>query len=295
MRETIRVTIAQNTDGSKTTEQFAKLFNHDMGMKYLEPGKMLECFQRSLKVAKNTNADFLIFPELFLPNRYLFRHVIKESEESRIIIMGGLEWKQNLEKNGKRVINNNGFIAIPSTFDKESPNPKEKATVIPIPKIYASPHEAPFLERYGYEFEGGNRIYLFKSSVLGNWAILICYDYLHLPFQTLLQSKIQTLFVIAYNTDINYYLSLSDSLHRMLFCNVVVCNTGNIGGSHAYSPFRDQNKRNVYQVMGNQIDAAVTIELPLKSIYDEQKGLRHSDAKPDFIKKAPDFGKTFFV
>ncbi|MEC2076120.1 hypothetical protein [Metabacillus fastidiosus] len=146
-----------------------------------------------------------------------------------------------------------------------------------------------------YPNREGNRIYLFKSSELGNWAILICYDYLHLPFQVLLQSKIQTLFVIAYNTDINYYLSLSDSLHQILFCNIVVCNIGNIGGSHPYSSFREQNKRNVYQVIGNQIDAAVTIELPIKSIYDDQNNLRPPDAKPTFIQKSPDLWKKIFV
>lgn len=294
MKQKIRITIAQTIDGSKSSSEFLSLLDKDNGMKYLEPWRALEDFQKSLKVAKSTNADFLIFPELFLPRQYLYRQVAKEAEESRIIILGGLEWNQTFERNGIKFITNNGFIAVPSVLDKQSPKPKEKSIIIPIQKLYASPYEPPFLERHGYEFGGGNRLYLFKSKELGNWAMLICYDYLNLPIQTLLQSKIQTLFIMAYNKDIKYYLSLSDSLHRILFCNIIVCNTGYYGGSHAFTPYRDANKRNVYQVIGNQIDATVTIELPLKSIIEEQIGERAIDEEPRFVQKAPDYGKMIF-
>lgn len=294
MKDTIRVTVAQTIHESNKNKDFQSLLDIENGMKYIRPAEALREFQKSLKVAKSTEADFLIFPELFFPKEYLYKQIAKEAEESRIIILGGQEWNQTYERNGKKIIRNNGFIAIPSVLEKQSPKPKEKPIIIQFPKIYPSPGEESFVKDCGYEFESGSRLYLFKSKILGNWAILICYDYLNLPFHTLLQSKIQTLFVIAHNRDTRYYLSLSDSLHRMLFCNVIVCNTGYYGGSHAFTPYRDPNKRNVYQVIGNKIDATVTLELPLKSIYEEQKNIRPRDAEPRFVQKAPDYGNTYF-
>ena len=292
MKDTIKVTIAQYTDGSKTKEEFSKLFDRENGMKYLRPEKQLDKFYKGVRIAKQDGADFLVFPELFIPNEYVDKHIMNECESSKMVIIGGLEWVYKGPINGKKMIENQAFVAIPSTLNKNVQTLNERATIIKIPKLFPAPAEKDFLNKAGYQFVHGNRIYLFKSEKLGNWAVLICVDYLNLPVQRLLQTRIQTLFIVAYNKDIDYFHSLSDSLHRILYCNVIVCNMGNYGGSHAFVPYRDRHKRNVYKNIGNHVNAAVTIELPLKLIADAQKAPSDQVSK-ELVSRPPDYGLAY--
>lgn len=292
MKEIIKITVAQYTDGSKTKEEFSNLFDHKNGMKYLNPEKQLDKFYKGVRIAKQDEADFLVFPELFIPNEYVYKHIMNECENSKIIIIGGLEWIYKKNINGRKIIENQAFVAIPSTLNKNAQVLNERATIIKIPKMFPAPAEKEFLNKSGYEFVHGNRIYLFKSRKLGNWAVLICVDYLNLPIQRLLQTKIQTLFIVAYNQDIDYFHSLSDSLHRILYCNVIVCNMGNYGGSHVFVPFRKRHKRNVYKNIGNHVNAAVTIEIPLKLIATAQKVSSEKVSK-ELVSRPPDYGLAY--
>lgn len=284
------MTIAQVTDGSRTKEEFLKLFDDQNGMKYKNPERQLTYFYKGAKVARQDKANFLVFPELFLPNRYVKHYVAHEAENSRTIIIGGLEWLEQQPRNEVRIIENHAFIAIPSVLNKQSSLPFSQATIIKIPKMFPAPEEENLLKSKNYKFQMKNRVYLFESSVVGNWAVLICFDYLNLPIQKLLQTKIQTLFVVSYNKDLGYFHTLSDTLHRILFCNVVVCNSGNYGGSHSFTPYRNPHKRKRYEIAGNQVNAATTIELPLKSLADEQRAKpNHHNEK--FMHKPANFNE----
>lgn len=137
-------------------------------------------------------------------------------------------------------------------------------------------------------FSPGNKMYIFNSKEYGSWAVLICVDYLNLPIHQILQKKIQTLFIVSFNKDLNYYYAMSESLHRLLYCNIVVCNAANYGGSHAYSPYRDSFKREVLKLSGNEIETAVTINLPLRKIQEIQQ-LPWSNEFDAFAKKPADY------
>ncbi|RIW28209.1 hypothetical protein D3H55_22155 [Bacillus salacetis] len=288
MEKLVKVTVAQVTDGSTNSSSFLNLFDIENGLKYKEPHNQLNRFFKGVKVAKEDNSNFLVFPELFLPHQYLKNYVSHVAEKFRFIIIGGIEWLESREQNGNRTIENHAFIAIPSVLEKGSKTPHSKATIIEIPKMFPAPAESVMLDLHKYQFQGENKIYLFESKALGNWAILVCFDYLNLPVQKLLQAKIQTLFVVAYNSDLGYFHTLSDTLHRILFCNVVVCNTGNYGGSHSFTPYRSPHKRQRYEISGNQVDAITTIELPLKDLAKEQKAESH-EHNSDFMHKPANF------
>lgn len=295
LKDKIKVTIAQFSDQSidkcsiTYNSNFESQFEPENKIKYNYPKKQLEKFFKALNVASKENADFLIFPELFMPSDYVNKYVSTSSQKHSIIIIGGMEWNHHQTINGKKYIRNQGFISLPIVNDNSSQNYYTKAHVLFFSKLYPAPTEMEYLSKNGYYFENGNKVFLFSSKKFGNWAILICIDYLNLPIQVLLQGKIQTLFVIAYNKDVEYYYSLSDSLHRILLCNIVVCNTGVFGGSHAYTPLRKKHLRNVFQTRGNDVNTAVTIELPIKQLKEEQK-CKKQYSNSLFIKKSPDYG-----
>ncbi|GED33832.1 hypothetical protein P9G84_25450 [Brevibacillus centrosporus] len=294
MRETIKITVAQ----AGHPGEFNTWYDRSRRYRFQNPAKQLDFFYKAVETAKQDKSDFLVFPEFFLPREQLYTYVRAVCRENRFIIIGGLEFGpfSASVNESDTPVNNDAFIAIPSVIghnEKEVEVREKNANIIVVPKIMPADEEEKMLQAAGLRFQHGNKIYLFQSQEVGDWAVLICADLLNLPIQFLLQSKVQTLFVVAYNTDVEGFASIADSLQRLLLCNVIICNTGNYGSSLGFSPFREHYKRDVMRLKGNQIDATVTIELPIKSIYQAQQGISDKDqnGKNKFIKRPPDFGK----
>ena len=131
-----------------------------------------------------------------------------------------------------------------------------------------------------------------QSKVLGAWAVLVSHDSLTLPVQKLLQGKIQTLFVVSYNKDVNAFAAIADTVERLLLCNVIVCNTGRYGSSLAFSPYRDRHKRYALKVVGNHVKTAITVKLPVKELVNVQNRERDfliKEDKSEILKRPPYF------
>src|SRR5699024_12588050 len=95
-----------------------------------------------------------------------------------------------------------------------------------------------------------------------NLLFRIFLEYLNLLIKIMIKKKIHTLFIVAYNKDLNFYYSISESIHSILYCNVVVCNSANYGGSHAFTPYRESYKREVLKLHGNEMEIEATVTLP---------------------------------
>ncbi|PIC81630.1 hypothetical protein CSV75_07635 [Sporosarcina sp. P18a] len=283
MKEDIKVTIGQI--GNDNFSDLEKL-DPNNGLSYKQPKVMWEKIRKAIEVARQEKSDFLILPEITVPNSYISSHIPTICNAHNLTIIGGVEFYHKSTINGKRFIQNEAFIAVPGP--KAELGMREKAMVWRVPKIYPATTEEAIIKKEGYHFLPGNKLYLFKSKEFGNWAVLICVDYLNLPIHQILQKKIQTLFIVAFNPDLNYYYSISDSLHRILYCNIVVCNISNFGGSHVYTPYREAYKREVMKLHGNKVETAVTIQLPLKILKEIQEApqSKHFDG---FIKKPSDY------
>src|SRR5699024_2332834 len=208
------------------------------------------------------------------------------SNENNIIIIGGVEFYHKYNYADSRYVQNEAFISIPGS--KNDLGLREHATVWRVPKLYPATNEENMIRDEDYHFVPGNKLYVFNSQKYGAWAVLICVDYLNLPLQKLLQKKIQTLFIVASNRDLNYYEAMTESLHRLLYCNVIVCNNANYGGSHIYTPYRESYKTEALKLLGNNVETSVTVELPIRMIKEIQHShrLKRFDG---FAQKPPDY------
>lgn len=283
LKETIKVTVGQI--GNHDIEEKDR-FDALKGLSYKSPEVMSNKISKAVEIAKEDKADFLILPEIMVPREYVRSHIPTLCNENNLIIIGGIEFYHKSTHNNSKYIQNEAFIAVPGAVNNK--NIRERAMIWRIPKIYPAFSEEKTIKDTGYHFSPGNKLYIFKSKEYGNWAVLICVDYLNLPIQQMLQKKIQTLFIVAFNKDLNYYYAMSESVHRTLFCNVVVCNAANYGGSHAFTPYRDRFKREVLKLHGNKIEAAVTVTLPLRKIKEIQVASRTVEFN-DFAKKSSDY------
>ena len=54
-------------------------------------------------------------------------------------------------------------------------------------------------------------------------------------------------------------------------CNVVICNIGQFGDSLAYSPYKKDYKRMIYRNQGANLFSTQVIDLPVKSLIEDQK------------------------
>ena len=123
--------------------------------------------------------------------------------------------------------------------------------------------------------------YIINAGVYGNIGIAICADFYDIERFVLYKGHIHHLFIIAYNIDKNSFGVLAEAISRLLFCNVVICNTGHYGDSLAYSPYSKDFRRVIFKASGAKLYAAQTIELPVRKLDEEQ-----SEAHKFFSKAA---------
>jgi hypothetical protein len=59
---------------------------------------------------------------------------------------------------------------------------------------------------------------------------------------------------------------MADALTRLLYCNVVICNTGFYGGSYAVSPLDNSNDRTIYKYIGQKMFNFQKLRIPVKTL-----------------------------
>ncbi|MEI7424429.1 MAG: hypothetical protein WCK18_20175 [Prolixibacteraceae bacterium] len=109
-------------------------------------------------------------------------------------------------------------------------------------------------------------IYVFDSGKYGRIGVAICADFFDIERFVIYKGKIQHLFIIAYNKDISAFYFLAEAISRLVFCNVVICNTGYYGGSIVFSPYNDHFKRYLYKHEGAGLFTAQTVKIPVKNL-----------------------------
>ena len=217
----------------------------------------------------NQSADVILFPELSVPIGFV-RHLERSAEKLQTILVAGLDYRIDERDRSPRV-SNEAVIVIPRKL-RGKPIGRTNI-VLKIGKSYASRGELRRLNKVGgVEFSPDPTIWLFESEDIGNFGVAVCYDFMDLDRIVQYKTKIQSLFVLAYNRDITSFDHLAEAIMRMVFCNVVVCNCGFFGGSLAVSPYYKPEKRTIYRSSGQRLSNAQLFSLPLGSLKAHQDG-----------------------
>lgn len=214
--------------------------------------------------------DIVVLPELSVPVGFEW-NLHKAAEKLESIIISGFDYEIKTS-HPDPAVSNRALVIVPSKIRGKQIGLRTESRW--VGKSYPAPGEERRLQgiRYGnVDFIKDPIVWVFLSSDLGNFAVAICYDFMDLDRLVMYRSKIQTLLVLAYNRDTNSFDHISEALGRMLFCNVVVCNCGYYGGSHAISPYREPYMRTIYRHSGQNLPNAQLIELPLADLAAYQK------------------------
>jgi len=196
-------------------------------------------------------SDVLILPELALPRKYInpIKRKLRLLEKDLMLICG-ISYK----KHNPTIMLNQGILL-------------NRNNEIIFDKLEVAPGtEKVELDKQSMGLKATSKINIYEDPIIGKFSILICYDFLSLPIHDLLHKKIDTLFILAYNTDINGFEFTAEAFVRMSLMNVIIVNCGNYGGSLAISPLRDIHKRVRLLIKGNDIDSVNTVKIPINSL-----------------------------
>ena len=234
--------------------------------------------------------DIILIPELHLPASRI-ETIKRLSKKHGVIIIAGIDFQ--LHPIHAHKIRNRGIICLPNEIN--TGNPSMRMTSMQFGKTHFT-----YMERSMFKNMSGSvkvcepdpesNMYIFKSNTLGDFGIMICSDIFDIERMSFYQGQIHHLFVISLNKDLNTYFSMAESLTRLLYCNVIICNTGHYGGSLAVSPYREPFDRTIYKYIGQRMFNTHIIDLPVKKLDEAQRfDFSKEDAKHIFKASPPGY------
>ncbi|MDE2441426.1 MAG: hypothetical protein KGP14_10405 [Betaproteobacteria bacterium] len=222
--------------------------------------------------------DIVLLPELSVPLGFVAKLKVA-AENLEAIIIAGLDYKIETGEVSPTV-SNEAVVIVPRRLGGKQI--ARRTQIRRVGKTYPAPTEEKKLQAItgaSVAFLAHPTVWIFESSDLGKFAVAICYDFIDLDRIVMYRNKIQTLFILAYNKDTTSFNHLAEALSRMLFCNVVVCNCGQFGGSLAVSPFREPYLRSIYRHAGQRLPNAQLIQLPLAALAAHQQDENEKEFK----------------
>jgi predicted amidohydrolase len=234
-------------------------------------------FLASLK-ARKPSPNIILFPELAVPIGFE-KQLMRAAEKLEAIVIAGIDYRIETTA-AEPTVSNEALVIVPRRLNGE---PISRQTQVRrVGKTHPAPAEKAKLARISdasVSFRSEPTVWLFQSDQLGSFGVVICYDFMDLDRIVMYRNKVQTLFILAYNRDTTSFDHMAEALSRTLFCNVVVCNCGQFGGSLAVSPFREPFRRLIYRQSGQKLTHAQVVKLPLASLLDHQNGNHSLDFK----------------
>lgn len=235
--------------------------------------------------------DIIILPELSVPIGYC-NGLYNLAKNINSIVIGGLDFVVDANTHE---VKNKAIVYIPSSWDNQAGKSSFCASYI-IGKKHPARIEDEYIKDVNrfrhtdYQFAPDTNIYIFKSIYYGNIGIAICADFFDIERFTVYKGRVQHIFILAYNIDTNSFFAIAEAVSRLVFCNVVIVNTGKFGDTCAYSPYRNSYDRIIYRTQGKDLFATQVFKLPVKDLVNAQK---NEDNNKLFKSRPPGYQALF--
>jgi hypothetical protein len=226
----------------------------------------LEIMQ-ALRQASKMKSKIICFPELTLPHQYLATY-LNFAGNNDIVLMGGLEY---LDINSNTVVNAT-VISFP-TNKRSNPLGKSYHAYLQVKNFLSIKEISAFETIYKgtVNIKEGSGVFLFKSSIVNNFSVLTCSDFLSIEIKESLQGIIQSLFVPAMNFDNTTYAHVAQSAIREIYCICTVCNNSFMGSSYVCAPFKKDSERTLFKIEGKAHPKAHTLVINPAVLSEVQK------------------------
>jgi len=235
-----------------------------------------------------TRPDIIVLPELTIPHGHLNDLRIL-SKEIGAVVIAGLDFQQI----GIAGVQNKAVVIVPSQWPTDARS--KRVGSYSFGKTHPSEAELTHFKKVAnskglssINFIPDPQMYVFDAGKFGNLGLAICSDFFDIERFVLYRGQIHHMLVIAYNIDTNSYYFLAEAISRLVYCNVIICNTGQYGDSLAFSPYRKDYQRIVYRHTGQDLFTTQVVYLPVSGLDNAQQGIDNIDmfkAKPPGYKR----------
>lgn len=233
------------------------------------------------QLPKSRKPHIVVLPELTLPfNREWM--VFQLADQIGSIIMVGEDFLVDRDGN----VENRALVAIPGSWPFGDGLAVKKHFY--VGKHFAAKEELIHFQNHHLRFKSGNQFYVLDTVEYGKIGISICADFYDIERYAIYKGRVQHIFVLAYNKDIKSFYFLAEAISRLVYCNVVICNTGHYGGSIAFSLYNKDHKRYVYKHEGATLFTSQIISLPVAEFVKEQ-AQGHLIANKNFKSQPPEY------
>ncbi|WP_265442570.1 hypothetical protein [Acetivibrio straminisolvens] len=232
----------------------------------------------------------VVLPELTVSNCYI-KHLKELSKVINSVVIAGLDFQVNA---GNKV-SNKAVVVIPNNWSNTQRS--TRTSCIYFGKTHFSNEELELFKKLNTHYKPKDKYshlpdhvnYIIDAGPFGNIGVAICSDFFDIERFVIYKGKIHHMIVISNNMDTNSYYFLAEAIARLVFCNVVICNTGYYGDSIAFSPYREPFKRIIYRHQGQQLFSSQVVSLPVVSLDEAQRNPTSppSDNGKSIFKSAP--------
>jgi hypothetical protein len=216
--------------------------------------------------------DIIVLPELAVPTGFEGK-LRAMATKMQSVVIAGLDYRAG---DAPGEVHNDALLIVPQRWRGKAMG--SKTMTRRIGKTYAAPDEDKKLIAAAYTFKRDPSVWLLDGGAIGTFGVMVCYDFLDLERIAMYRGRVQHLFILALNKDATSFRHVAEAVARMVFCNVVICNCGHFGGSLAVSPYRQPERRTIYQHAGAGLATGQIIELPVAPLDLHQS---HSDPMSD--------------
>jgi predicted amidohydrolase len=273
LEEVLRVGVIQ------TTVDNVSAWGSGLRMTTAEEERAVSEIQQHLAALnlEDPKPHIILLPEVAVPLGFLPR-LRKIAAKMNSVIIAGLDFEP-FTTTPIKTARNRAAVIIPNRWGASH---SSKTTLRYVGKTYPSYEEAEHFTECGYIFHPVPEIWLFDGGRFGRFGVVICFDLLDLERVAMYRMQVQHLFVLTYNKDATTFDHAAEALARMIYCNVVICNTGHHGGSIAISPYKRPERRMIYRHSGIGLSTSQTICLPVASLHAAQTGNWPADMPREF-------------
>ena len=220
-------------------------------------------FKQIMNMDMEVRPQLVILPEFAFDKGY-YGQLKKLSDKTGCLVIAGRNF---VEVPGKKIMNK-AAVLVPYKWPNGCGN--TSTPDFEFGKYFFADEERKFIEKLGYEPKPYDKMYLIDAGKYGKMGLAICADFYDIERFAIYRGRIQHLFIIAYNKDVKSFYYLAEAISRIVFCNVVICNTGFYGGSIAFAPYLEDYKRYVYKHEGGNLYTNQIILLPVVGLYNAQ-------------------------
>ena len=248
-----------------------------------KPNRTLKRFQQLEEIvneAVRKRPDYLVLPELAIPQEWAFL-ISKKLLVNNISLITGVEYIHDEDERIKQKTVRNSVMKFLVSDDLG----------YKYLKFYRQDKTVPAYE------EGINLYNIAKIKLIadfdkkdiyqhGNFffSTLICNELTDIENRARLRGKIDSLFVIEWNKDVNSFNSYIESAALDIHSYVVQVNNRKYGDSRIRAPYKESYHRDIVQVKGGKHDYLIVGEIDIKSLREFQS---HNVSPKELFKPIP--------